>query len=191
MKLLETEFVQNSDKRGDNKFVQIKRNEHAAIYRRFDMNGLPLEYEVFQVKAAGGNEIFGRYYEEYEQYPGAAAFGKTAWSCVSLETAERIFLDITTGEGSRKGGSKITHPKAVKIRVAAPRGRRRVKRPEIVFPKTDFNMKNLVKLNTIGWTKPMLYLAVTNLVKEKKAVITRRKKGNRGKPTTFYKIVAG
>lgn len=98
MKLLETEFVMNADKRGDMTFKQIKRNEYAALYRRYRMDGTPMEFEVFQVKVAGGTEIFGRHYDKYEQYPGAASFGRTAWATGDQARAEQIFDEITKGQ---------------------------------------------------------------------------------------------
>lgn len=191
MKLLEQEFVQNSDKRGDNKFVQVKRNEYGAIYQRFKMDGTPLEFEVFQVKVAGGNEIFGRHYDEYEQYPGAASFGRTAWSVNSLQQAEKIFDEITAGKGSRKDGQTAITPIVVKIRkTGGKRGRPRVSRPEIVLPKKKFNMKDLLKVNKTGWSQPTLYIELMKLVKQDKVQEAERKQLGRGRPVVFYKVKA-
>jgi hypothetical protein len=190
MKILETEFVLNADKRGDNTFRQVKRNEHAAIYQRFNMEGKPLEFEVFQIKVAGGNEIFGRYYEEYEQYPGAAAFGRTAWSVNSLQRAQQIFDEITKGQGKRNEG-KETKPIAVKVKkVGGKRGRPRVSRPEIVLPKKKFCMKDLVTVNKAGWSQPTLYIELMKLVKQNKVVEAERKQLGRGRPVVFYKVKA-
>jgi hypothetical protein len=190
MKILETEFVSNADKRGDQKFVQVKRNEHAAIYQRFTMDGKPLEFEVFQIKVAGGNEIFGRFYEEYEQYPGAAAFGRSAWSVITLERAEQIFEEITKGEGKRnKGQEAVEAPVRTSVK-GGRKGRPRVVRPEIVLPKKKFCMKDLVIVNKVGWSQPTLYIELTKLVKQDKVVEAERVQKGRGRATVFYKVKA-
>lgn len=191
MKLLETEFVQNSDKRGDNKFVQIKRNEFAAMYRRFDMDGVALEFEVFAVKVAGGTEIFGRYYDKYEQYPGASAWGRTAFTAITEGQAERIYQEITDGKGKRKEGNLVAKPSVVKVRnVGGKPGRPRSKRPEIVLPKKQFCMKDLVKVNQNGWSQPTLYVELMKLIKGKRVMEADRKQVGRGRPMVFYKINA-
>jgi len=191
MKTLEKEFVMNADKRGDNRFVQIKRNEYAALYQRFAMDGTPLEYEVFQIKVAGGTEIFGRFYEKYEAYPGASAFGRTAWSTTGKVFAEKIFDEITRGKGKRYDGH-ISESKPVVLRpvVKGKRGRRRTERPEIILPKKKFSIKDLVKVNPQGWTQPTLYLELTKLVKTHKVVEAERKQTGRGRPMVFYKVKA-
>lgn len=190
MKTLEKEFVLNADKRGDNTFKQIKRNEYAAIYQRFNMEGKPLEFEVFAIKVAGGTEIFGRYYDKYEQYPGAAAFGRTAWSTNSIQRADQIFDEITKGQGKRKEGQDSV-PTPVKVRkVGGKRGRPRVERPEIVLPKKKFCMKDLITVNKTGWSQPTLYIELMKLVKQNKVVEAERKQLGRGRPVVFYKVKA-
>ena len=192
MKLLETEFVQNSDKRGDNKFVQVKRNDFAAIYQRFDMDGKPLEFEVFAVKVAGGTEVFGRFYEKYEQYPGAAAFGRSAWSVNSLDRAEKVFTEITTGKGLRKEGQALVNPVVVKVRnIGGKKGRPKANRPAIVWPKkAQFSMKDLVAVNKVGWSQPTLYVEITKLRKLNKVLEACRKQNGQGRATVFYKVNA-
>lgn len=191
MKLLETEFVMNADKRGDNKFVQIKRNEFAAMYRRFDMEGKPLEFEVFAVKVAGGTEIFGRFYDKYEQYPGASAWGRSAYTALTEGQAEQIYQEITDGKGKRKEGQEITKPVVVKVRnIGGKKGRPKANRPAIVWPKKKFSMKDLVSANKNGWSQPTLYIEVTKLVKLNKVVEAERKQQGRGRATVFYKVKA-
>lgn len=191
MKLLETEFVQNSDNRGDHKFVQVKRNEFAAMYRRYNMEGKALEFEVFAIKVAGGTEIFGRYYDKYEQYPGASAWGKTAFTALTEEHAERIYQEITTGKGSQKDGRAIEKPRVVKVKVkGGKKGRPSAKRPAVVLPKKQFCMKDLVAVNQNGWGQPTLYIEVKRLLKAKQIVETARKPMGRGRPVVFYKVKA-
>ena len=190
MKLLETEFVQNSDKRGDMTFKQVKRNEYAALYRRYTMEGRPVEFEVFQIKEAGG-QVFEKFYEPYEQYPGAAAFGKTAWTVLDEARANLIYDEITAGKGSRKDAQRAAAPIEVKVkRTDGKRGRPRVERPAIILPKKQFSMKDLLKVNVKGWSQPTLYIELMKLVKQDKVVESGRKAMGRGRPVVFYKIKA-
>jgi len=188
MKLLETEFVKNCDHRGDNTFKQVKLNEFAAIYQRFDMEGKPLEFEVFAIKEAGGTEIFGKFYEKYIQYPGANAFGRTAWSVNSIQRAQQIFDEITNGKGLRKQGQSAAKPILVKLKkVGGGRGRPKVVRPELVLPKKQFCMKDLLAVNT-GYSQPVLYIDLMKLVKSNEVVEAERKAMGRGRPVVFYKV---
>jgi len=187
IKKLETEFTLNADKRGDNVFKQVMRNEFAAIYQRFDMTGKPLEFEVFAIKKAGGTEVFGKYYEPYEAYPGAAAFGRTAWSTNTVQRAKQIFDEITAGEGLRKQG-QAAKPVAVKLKRVG-KGRPKLARPALVFPKKTFCMKDLLAVNP-GYTQPILYIDLMKLVKVNKVVESERKKLGPGRPVVFYKVKA-
>lgn len=195
VKPLETEFTLNADKRGDNVFKQIKRNEFAALYRRFLPDGTPLEYEVFQIKIAGGTEVFGRFYEKYEQYPGANAFGRTAWSVGNLSVAEKIYNEITVGRGSRYDGQTAILNGATEVAVRPARtgrkGRVAAIRPELVFPKKRFVMDELWALNTKGWTKPTVYVALRKCVEQKKVKVVGSKPNGsgRGKPLVIYEKV--
>lgn len=183
MKKLETEFVMNADKRGNNKFVQIKRNDKAALYQRFKMDGQPQEYEVFEIKIRGGN-VFGRHYEPYEGYPGASSFGRYAWTTLSREAAEHIFDLITKGSSPLKENQKI-----VSTARANKLGRGKANRPTVVFPKKVWTMKEIAKLNAGGWTKPALYIEVVRLVKAGEVKEVKRVSMGRGRPAVFYKRV--
>lgn len=97
MKKLQKEFTANYDKVGNNKFVQIKKENGVAIYERLNMDGSHRSYEVFAVKVVekgtplpGGNKV----QETYEQYPGCAAFGKTAYDCKTIDQAEKRFDEL-------------------------------------------------------------------------------------------------
>ena len=94
MKKLQKEFTGNYDKVGMNKFVQIRKENGVAIYQRFNTDGTPRSYEVFIIKTVpkGAPLPNGKLVEEsYEQYPGANAFGKTAYDCRTLANAEERF----------------------------------------------------------------------------------------------------
>jgi hypothetical protein len=147
------------------------------------MDGKPLEFEVFKIRQAGGTEIFGKYYEEYEAYPGAAAFGKSAWSVNNLGRAEEIFEQLTSGE------SRPLKVKAIKLRKNPPgvRGRQAVKRPVVILPKKKFNMKDLLKANPVGWSQPTLYMALKSMLASRVVSEVERKSMGRGRPVVFYK----
>jgi hypothetical protein len=190
VKVLETEFTYNADKRGDTKFVQVKRNKFAAIYQRFNMDGKPLEFEVFAIKTAGDCEVFGRFYEKYEQYPGASAFGRTAWSVGNEVAANKIFDEITRGEGSRIDGITYTDQPKQQVKVKhVGRGRPKANRPEVVFSKGEFCLNDLLKENSAGWTKPTLYLELMKFTKGGKVKETRRASMGRGRPVVYYKKI--
>ena len=97
MKKLQKEFTGNFDRVGNTKFVQLKKENGVAIYERQNMDGSLRSYEVFVVKVVpkgtalpGGNSV----QETYEQYPGCAAFGKTAYDCKSIDQAEKRFDEL-------------------------------------------------------------------------------------------------
>ena len=97
MKKLQKEFTGNFDRVGNTKFIQIKKENGVAIYERQNMDGTFRSYEVFIVKVVpkgtalpGGNTV----QETYEQYPGCAAFGKTAYDCKTLDRAEARFDEL-------------------------------------------------------------------------------------------------
>lgn len=132
MKELELTFVANCDKCGDNRFIQLMKqsigNRGVALYRRQNMEGRTLGYEVFlyKVVTAGTPLPVGFVEEDYEPYPGASSFGKTAFSCMTEERAKERFEELvkkakeaeanpTKGRGRRK---KTTEP----VKIEYPQG---------------------------------------------------------------------
>ena len=91
MKQLQKTFVMNADKCGNHTFTQIRREGNVAAYRRDKVSdGRFCGVEVFLIKTIkegaalpGGGQVA----ETYEQYPGASAFGRHAWSFTGTETA--------------------------------------------------------------------------------------------------------
>ena len=97
MKKLQKEFTGNFDRVGNTKFIQRKKENGVAMYERQNMDGTFRSYEVFIVKVVpkgtalpGGNTV----QETYEQYPGCAAFGKTAYDCKTIDQAEKRFDEL-------------------------------------------------------------------------------------------------
>ena len=120
MKTLETTFVSNFDLCGDNTFTQVKKENGVAIYRRERNNGTLVGYEVFVVKTRNkGDKLPGGAVEKEDRecYPGAAAFGKSAWSVATLERAEEHFdrlvnkLETATGKKPKKVVAEVVFPR--------------------------------------------------------------------------------
>ena len=82
MKQLETQFTQN-----DNVFVQVKRNDKAALYKRSTLEGGFVSYEVFAIKSKNDVEI----------YPNQTAMSRWAWCPVAEDRANLWFTRLTTG----------------------------------------------------------------------------------------------
>jgi hypothetical protein len=80
MKLLEKTFVMNADFCGNHTFTQLRREGDFAMYRRNRVkDGSFHSIEVFKVKVVKANTGYNKG-DDYEQYAGAAAFGRHAWS---------------------------------------------------------------------------------------------------------------
>jgi len=77
----------------------LQRNENKAIYLRSD--GV---YEVFKIKIAPEEIVFGKTYPERETYPGNEDFGKTAWCYRNKALAWQKYRSITQGEIMEKTG---------------------------------------------------------------------------------------
>lgn len=200
--LLEKEFVTNANKSGDNKFVQVTRNDYGAIYQRFNGAGESVGFEVFAIQVVKAGELFGKKHGAFESYPGASAFGRTAWDAKTLWRAEEILEEIVVGKGLRKAGMvkpiKVVREKVVKAPTAPVvrpvkvtltktgkrRGRKATSRPTIVWP-AKFTMKELVKANK-GWTQPTLYFELHRNHLNKTVKILDRVSGGRGRPTVVF-----
>lgn len=92
---LEKEFVSNYDKSGNNKFIQVKRNNKAAVYRREKMDGKIVGFEVFKIKVQPAGTKFPNGVvttEDQEKYPTANVFGKWAWF-VNSEIRANVWFD--------------------------------------------------------------------------------------------------
>jgi hypothetical protein len=202
IKPLETEFTLNADKSGDNVFRQVKRSDLAAIYSREKTGFKPHEWEVFQIRKAGGVKIFERYYDPYEQYPGASAFGKTAWSVNSLERAEQIYESLNKGIKpcymeveieSVEPGKPSTPGKPAKVRkIKARVMRQKISNfPPVKWPKGEWSMKQIAAINAAPWTKPRLYTLIQGFLEAGavKEMARRSTPGQRGRATVFYSKV--
>ena len=72
-----------------------KRGEKALIYKQTDAeDNFVVAYEVFKRRVDPPKVVFGIQLNEREIFPANEDFGKWAWSCSSLEKAEKRFFDL-------------------------------------------------------------------------------------------------
>jgi len=95
MKQLPTELRKN----GFN-YKLVCRTDRKAVYCQYVNTNLQY-YEVFIIRKHGDIEIAGNKLEAAEQYPGDNDFGKTAWTCQTLEKAMERYNNL-----------ELTHPKS-------------------------------------------------------------------------------
>lgn len=177
MKKLETEFVKNCDSVGNTTFKQLRKQDGVALYERLKGDE-HFCYEVFVVKTIkAGTPLPGgkKVEEDYEQYPGAAQWGKTAWSPKTLDKAEDMFDKLVKKLKSEEGQPK--------------RRGRKSKTVNLVLPSGNFTMKMLIA--ETGYTQAILYPRLQKLLKEGVVVEVDRTKpeNGRGKAMVVYKAV--
>lgn len=192
MKELESEFIKNVDKCGDNKFTLVKREDNVALYHRTDMNDNTVGYEAFFIKIVKAgtklpNNLFVE--EDYEHYPTKNEFGKIAYFCSNLARGEERFNELlrcskakTAAETTTitvidmKGEDMNTNENTVTVS------------PAIKFPDGEWTIKNAQALNR-EYSPAKVYQLVRALVNNGKVAVVGHRKGGRGKPTVIYKSV--
>lgn len=189
MKKLQKEFTANYDKVGNNKFIQIKKENGVAIYERQNMDGSHRSYEVFVVKVVekgtplpGGNKV----QETYEQYPGCAAFGKTAFDCKTIDRAEERFDELV----KKVKNSADAKEESIKTGKPIKRGRKaNPKTAAVTVPSGKFTMKMLIHMYDLP--QPTLYLIVKKWIAEDKVgvVDSVKNESGRGKPSLVYQAL--
>ncbi len=94
-KPIRTEFIWQGDGYGNayaRHFKQVKRVGDIAMYKRtVERTGFDDGYEVIKISRHNGYTLGGKFVEPAETYPGACQFGKSAWICVDLAHAEKVF----------------------------------------------------------------------------------------------------
>ena len=188
MKKLEKEFTGNYDRVGMNRFVQLRKENGVAIYERFNTDDTHRSYEVFIVKVVpkGAPLPNGKTVEEsYEQYPGANAFGKTAYDCRTLAQAEERFDQLV------QKVKDSAEAKEEAIKSGKPNKGRRGTKKTVVIPEkgSKFNMKLLVT-NT-GLAQPVLFPIVKEWEKNGLNKVNGyvKAEGGKGRPSIEYLVV--
>lgn len=169
MKYLSTEFTCGAGERDAVVFRQMRKNDGVAMYQRIRPDGGIKGYEVFIIKTIkagtalpGGKSVA----EDYEQYPGAAQWGKTAWSPGSEAAADEKFDALV-----KRLRSEVGQPKR--------RGRKATAATTFVVPSGQFTMKMLIEQT--GMTQPVLYIRLQKLIKEGKVVEVDRVRTETGR----------
>lgn len=95
---LQKQFITSADKTGDQVFTQLERNGDCAVYRRNTMDGKVFGYEIMKIKTVKAGTVFGKgatpIENDYESYPGAESFGKSAWFLPTEESAFKKLDEI-------------------------------------------------------------------------------------------------
>lgn len=149
-------------------YVQIKRNDVAAIYRRMTKDGLFLDFEVFKilVEKEGKNTFGVITQEDTEKYPSTGKFGKTAWSVNSLARATMYFDRIT-----KDAASIVDDESSVE--------------DANVSPANEFSTKEYAEANGIEY--PIAFLAIKKGLEEGIIKYVRSERRNlKGKETKIF-----
>lgn len=178
MKLLEKEFICNADSTGNHTFRQLRKDNGVAMYERIRPDNSHFGYEVFVIKTVkAGKKLPGGKVvtEDYERYPGAHVWGKTAWSPKTLGEAEAKFDELVAMVKSEAGQPKRRGRKSKKI--------------NLVLPKGEFTMKMLIA--ETGLTQPVLYVRLQKMIRDGtvKEVGRQKSETGRGKAAVVYQTV--
>ena len=199
MKDLEKEFISNVDTCGLHTFKQIKRSEHAAIYQRIRKDGTTHTYEAFRIRIvkAGTKLPNGLVVQEdYVSYPTKNWFGKTAYSCKTLEQAERRYEELikthtVDGLEDFEGDDSTPLDKSKTVeQIGATKGKRGRKAKDIKMPipatGEKFTMKNLMAWS--GESQANLYNRLKVLIENQFVGIAGevREAHTRGKSQILY-----
>lgn len=174
MKILEKQFICNADLCGDHTFTQVRKDNGVAIYQRTNGDGKLVGYEVFVVKTRKkGDKLPGGNVEKEDRecYPGAAAFGKTAWFVMSLDRAQEHFDRLVD-----KLGNAQTKTKKQVVET-------------VIFPKNrDFTVKMMVTELKV----PRRYIrrAIKQMLVTKELIEVGKIKSESGKgqPSVVYRL---
>ena len=191
MKKLQKEFTANYDRVGNTKFIQIKKENGVAIYERQNMDGSFRSYEVFVVKVIekgtalpGGNSV----QETYEQYPGCAAFGKTAYDCKTIASAEERFDELV----KKVKCSNDAKEESIKTGVPVKRGRKASTKMNVKMTLKKDSKFTISMLNTYTGVNTVYIRKAVNEWLESGAITVSgvvKSENGRGKPSIEY-IVA-
>ena len=201
MKTLDTQFVSGEGGYSADPlhYTMVVRNGNFAVYQRSYSDGRVKDYETITIKVLkAGTQIFKKTVtEDEERYPSTTQFGRIAWSFRDKQAALNKMENLVNGVKSNMVETTEddeTETVSVKVETVGQKRRGRVAavRPTVVYPKTDFTMKELLMVNKDGWTQPSMYLKLqqditSSIVKE---VGRRTNDSGRGKPSVVYTLAS-
>ena len=190
MKKLQKEFTGNFDRVGNTKFIQLKKENGVAIYERQNMDGSTRSYEVFIVKVIekgtalpGGNSV----QETYEQYPGCAAFGKTAYDCKTIGSAEERYDELV----KKVKCSNDAKEESIKTGVPVKRGRKASTKMNVKMTLKKDSKFTISMLNTYTGVNTVYIRKAVNEWLESGAITVSgvvKSESGRGKPSIEYTV---
>lgn len=197
---LQTEFILNADKCGDHVFRQVKRSGPICLYSRTDVSdGRPRGLELFKVKTvkAGAPLPDGSVVEkDYEQYPGGAAFGRSALSIGGIgaeERANQLFEiwsanpDLSTVDLMSSQTTTSTSETASQAIVTIVKARRvrSDKNAVYVIPDGEFTQADFAKANGMP-ERGRVYGILQQQVKSGLVTPAGLKKSGKGRPQAYF-----
>lgn len=188
MKTLQQTFTMNADKCGNHTFTQIRREKNVAAYRRNRESDNRFQgFEVFLIKVVkagaplpGGGVVA----EDYEQYPGASVFGRSAWSMCGNEKAALAQTMLKFNELLKDKAAVVvetTEPEGETVPVA------RVVKGEVTLklPDKPFTQKELAAFNGIANYKEV-YSDLQKMLASKTVKVVGQREVTRGKPAKLF-----
>jgi hypothetical protein len=182
MKLLETQFVSNADKCGNNTFIQLKKEDGVALYERRTPDNKFKCYEVFIINVQKQGHVFpnGTVVEEaYELYPGKNAFGRTAACCKFLDQAEDHFDRLKKRVNDVVAVAEDdVDDKPIEVIAYTSEA-------DVSVPAGEFTVNMLMQATNMS--QPKVHTMVKGWIASGKVVVVgNRASGGRGRPAVVY-----
>jgi len=179
----------NADKCGNHTFTQVRREGNICMYRRNRVDNDRLHtVEVFVtrvVKAGSPLPGGGTVAEDYEQYPGASSFGRTAWSTGDIKGGELIFERLLKKQIAVEEADTNETELVPVARVVQPKGERRA----LNWPTVPFTQKDLAAFNHIDNYKEVYTDLQRALATNHVRVCEQVKEVNRGRAAKMFELV--
>lgn len=172
-KILATEFT----KKGYT-YKQIWREGDFAIYEQRKENCAVPHYESIEITRHDGYTIGEAVIPPSEVYPNNEAWGKTGWTSVSLEQAQKYI------EKMRNHTSEIT----AKNQEVDPVSCKKSTKSSLKLPIVEFSVKDLSLLNP-NVKIQNIYAHIRKLLKTNQIKETKKISNLRGKPSPFYQKI--
>ncbi len=147
-------------------FKFVKKLEGGwMIYEKTKESTKTKKYELVKPKRQDQFVFHGKTIEAKWVYPNDNAFGRIGFDCLSLDIAINRHKEILANKQEQVENSQI----------------------ELVIPKGEFTMKDLLAKNNIPY--PKLYLKIKEMVLGNTIKKVGEKKNVRGKPSDVFKLV--
>lgn len=185
---LQTVYITNADKCGDHVFTQVARKNNVAVYRRNMVDtGKLAGFETIIIKTVKAGTTFAKgakpVESDYESYPGAESFGRSAWSFPDEKIAMARFNELTTEQPAVVDDDTAEQTPVAVARVA--KGEVTLK-----IPDHPFTQKNLAETNGFfGNDYKKVYSDLQNMLKNGIIKVVGEKQSGRGKAAKLFQKV--